>query len=142
MVWSVILKLETGENRISTHPTISLDAEESKTKILGSLASRWAKGPVKPTSKFPQEPIFSRKRPRTTADAGNPTRKSSRLAARSSDVAIPSIERGNENGLDDQEREESDPPRAPQSRTCSEALLDGARSGFEPFSLNGETWEF
>jgi hypothetical protein len=58
MVWSVILKLETGENRISTHPTISLDAEESKTKILGSLASRWAKGPVKPTSKFPQEPIF------------------------------------------------------------------------------------
>jgi hypothetical protein len=142
MVWSVILKLETGENRISTHPTISLDAEESKTKILGSLASRWAKGPVKPTSKFPQEPIFSRKRPRTTADAGNPTRKSSRLAARSSDVAIPSIERGNENGWDDQEREESDPPRVPQSRTCSEALQDGARSGFERFSLNGELWEF
>jgi hypothetical protein len=125
MVWSVILKLKTGRNIISTHSPISLDAEECNTKILGSLASRWAKGPVIPTSIFTREPIFSRKRPRTTVDAGNPTRKSSRLAARSSDVALPSIEHENENRWADQDSDKLDPPRFPPSGTCSEALQVG-----------------
>ncbi len=84
MNWSVTLKTETGKKVVTPHPTLTLDAVETKSKILGSLASRWTKGPVRPTSDFPRPPMFSKKRTRQEEKQVQPSRKSTRLAARKS----------------------------------------------------------
>ncbi len=89
MIWTVILKPEFGEQVVTTHSPIFLDTVESNTRILGSLASRWAKGPVRPISQFAGQPLFSRKR-RQGFD--HPVRKSTRLSARHPDVSVLSIE--------------------------------------------------
>ena len=102
MIWSVILKTKTGHEIVTTHSPLSLKAEENKTRILGSLASRWAKGPVKPTSRFGRKPVFSKKRT-IDEETGQERRKSSRIAARDPDFPIPSIEHEMLNGSADRE---------------------------------------
>jgi hypothetical protein len=89
MIWRVILRPDKRPKIPLETTTLRLDAVESKNKILGSLASRWVKGPVKPTSQFPSPPMFSRKR---ALEDGQGSRKSTRIAVRRSDVPIPSIE--------------------------------------------------
>ena len=93
MIWSVILRSKAGSKIVTTHIPLFLDAVETKTKILGSLASRWAKPPVKPTSQFARLPVFSRKRGQR-GGTEQPRRKSLRLAGSDPTVIIPSIELG------------------------------------------------
>jgi hypothetical protein len=77
MIWSTILKTTTGKNITQTHSPLFFDAVETRSKILGSLASRWAKGPIKPTSEFGRQPVISRKRARRK-EPEPPSRKSTR----------------------------------------------------------------
>jgi hypothetical protein len=77
MIWSVTLKLANGQQHVTIHKPRFLDAMETSSKILGSLADRVR--PVKPRSDLPPKPVTPRKR-EGGGNAGISRRKSSRLS--------------------------------------------------------------
>jgi hypothetical protein len=76
MIWSVMLKLKNGQRPVKTHAPLFLDAMETSSNILGSLADRVR--PVKPRSNLSPRPLTPRKRGRG-GNADMSQRKSSRL---------------------------------------------------------------
>ncbi len=62
MIWSVTLKLKNGQRPVTRHEPMFLDAVETSSKILGSLADRVR--PVKPRSNLSPRPLTPRKRGR------------------------------------------------------------------------------
>ena len=81
MIWSVTLKLKNGQQPVTIYEPVFLDAMETSSKILGSLADRVR--PVKPRSDLSPKPVTPKKRGRY-GNAEKSRRKSSRLARRCS----------------------------------------------------------
>lgn len=81
MIWSVTLKLKNGQQHVTIHKPRFLDATETSSKILGSLAERVQ--PVKPISELGPKPVTPRKRGRG-GKAELSRRKSSRLGGHQS----------------------------------------------------------
>jgi hypothetical protein len=77
MIWSVTLKLKNGHQHVTIYKPRFLDAMETSSKILGSLADRVR--PVKPRSDLSPKPVTPRKRG-SGGNAGSSRRKSSRVA--------------------------------------------------------------
>jgi hypothetical protein len=76
MIWSVTLKLKNGQRPVKKHEPLFLDAIETGSKILGSLADRVR--PVKPRSNLSPRPLTPRKRG-SGENADTSQRKSLRL---------------------------------------------------------------
>lgn len=76
MIWSVMLKLKNGQRPVTKHEPLFLDAMETSSKILGSLADRVR--PVEPRSNLSPRPLTPKKRGRGE-NACTSQRKSSRL---------------------------------------------------------------
>jgi hypothetical protein len=77
MIWSVMLKLKNGQRPVTKHEPLFLDAVETSSKILGSLADRVR--PIQPRSNLSPRPLTPRKRGRG-GRVDKSKRKSSRLA--------------------------------------------------------------
>ena len=106
MIWSVTLKLKNGQQHVTIHKPLFLDAMETSSKILGSLADRVR--PVKPRSDLSPKPVTPRKRGRS-ANAEMSRRKSSRLTRRYSPGQVesdanfqPSLVDGDESDMESQ----------------------------------------